>query len=768
MVTAQDVTTPLRTKTQPITNNDALPRLHVTFQVARLIKSLRRRVKAQVASRQSALKDDNVEQGQYQCEDLDDQTYEDIRRILGRTPSFGLSSYASSPKPSPTMAPAHSDTAGMIDSPQLTTASLLPSTRSLLSLINSAKDDKTFLDYVGIYTTVTYTKDQASELQSSVHRILTALQAANGTTSLVLQLGIEADELDDVRLANLEHMLLCLRQDIDHFLSDCGSDLFQKHVHEQQDQSIRSDEDWFSEFPNARHPLSTTWPWSIKPSLAVIWGVCWMFYNSGSPNDPHHDNGSLYNLPNLQTQQTEAGSEHFDWLDLSTGHNDQGRRGAVLQMESAHGPSTPGSHFTAPQSYENVHSTSHHLTAIQAPFRGPPNTYGPRTSSASQRLTNVTHAEPQFGPSGTNPPYTTDHGHLADAQDFSFDHDLFRLDDFPECQAQQQVLPQTYHRPLQASAITVNTSTHPPPSGFTDIASAPPAPQAPFYSYFQQNAPGTLTPQNYMTSTKMQSPVSIQRSREPSVASAASRPRAHSDASIHSKHSPMLNVASTPDSRNDEYYSPNSKAPERPDPAKNAHGQYICRATPECEGLVFDRKCEWSKHYDKHERPWRCRDPACSKLQGFTYSGGLLRHQREVHQMHGGPKEKLFCSHPGCKRHTDRGFTRKENRDEHERRVHGGAFGQPKGEECTSPRAWSDSSEAIAHLKPVTGKRKASVSERSESDIDILREEVKRLRQDNELLRREMATLRESTVLRPSPPQTESQPINASNFRAHR
>lgn len=194
----------------------------------------------------------------------------------------------------------------------------------MLSLINSAKDDKTFLDYVGIYTTVTYTKDQASELQSSVHRILTALQAANGTTSLVLQLGIEADELDDVRLANLEHMLLCLRQDIDHFLSDCGSDLFQKHVHEQQDQSIRSDEDWFSEFPNARHPLSTTWPWSIKPSLAVIWGVCWMFYNSGSPNDPHHDNGSLYNLPNLQTQQTEAGSEHFDWLDLSTGHNDQG------------------------------------------------------------------------------------------------------------------------------------------------------------------------------------------------------------------------------------------------------------------------------------------------------------------------------------------------------------------------------------------------------------------------------------------------------------
>jgi hypothetical protein len=77
-----------------------------------------------------------------------------------------------------------------------------------------------------------------------------------------------------------------------------------------------------------------------------------------------------------------------------------------------------------------------------------------------------------------------------------------------------------------------------------------------------------------------------------------------------------------------------------------------------------------SKHMDKHERPYKCPAPGCEKLQGFTYSGGLLRHQREVHKMHGGTKEALFCPYANCKRATGTGFTRKENRDEHVRRVH--------------------------------------------------------------------------------------------------
>ena len=74
---------------------------------------------------------------------------------------------------------------------------------------------------------------------------------------------------------------------------------------------------------------------------------------------------------------------------------------------------------------------------------------------------------------------------------------------------------------------------------------------------------------------------------------------------------------------------------------------------------------------DKHDRPYRCPQAQCAKLQGFTYSGGLLRHEREVHGKHGGPKEQLRCTVPECKRHTGKGFTRKENLNEHLRRVHG-------------------------------------------------------------------------------------------------
>jgi hypothetical protein len=73
---------------------------------------------------------------------------------------------------------------------------------------------------------------------------------------------------------------------------------------------------------------------------------------------------------------------------------------------------------------------------------------------------------------------------------------------------------------------------------------------------------------------------------------------------------------------------------------------------------------------DKHDRPYKCTVPGCEKLQGFTYSGGLLRHEREVHKMHGGTKKSLFCPFHDCKRSSGAGFTRKENLAEHIRRVH--------------------------------------------------------------------------------------------------
>jgi hypothetical protein len=37
---------------------------------------------------------------------------------------------------------------------------------------------------------------------------------------------------------------------------------------------------FFVEWPDGEPPLSTTMPWNIRPCLVVLWGVCWMFYDS--------------------------------------------------------------------------------------------------------------------------------------------------------------------------------------------------------------------------------------------------------------------------------------------------------------------------------------------------------------------------------------------------------------------------------------------------------------------------------------------------------
>lgn len=147
---------------------------------------------------------------------------------------------------------------------------------------------------------------------------------------------------------------------------------------------------------------------------------------------------------------------------------------------------------------------------------------------------------------------------------------------------------------------------------------------------------------------------------------------------------------------------------------------------------------------DKHDRPYKCQVAGCEKLQGFTYSGGLLRHEREVHKLHGGTKKSLFCPHPDCKRSSGTGFTRKENRDEHIRRVHRRASGSsetPKVDEAETPEGFP-----IDETQPEpeafgTRKRKRSdafpADREDRDDPADLDAEVKRLRTENEAFKRE-------------------------------
>ncbi|KAF5001881.1 hypothetical protein FGRMN_728 [Fusarium graminum] len=171
--------------------------------------------------------------------------------------------------------------------------------------------------------------------------------------------------------------------------------------------------------------------------------------------------------------------------------------------------------------------------------------------------------------------------------------------------------------------------------------------------------------------------------------------------------------------------------PER-EAVKGPDGKFHC-TQDDCkeEVRVFSRKCEWNKHMDKHERPYRCPADGCENLPGFTYSGGLLRHEREVHGKHGGPKNTVNCPHPNCKRYTGKGFSRQENLNEHLRRVHTNTDG-------TTPPADIAQSPDENDSEKTGMKRKRHSSVQANEELMELREEVKRVREENEKLKADM------------------------------
>lgn len=125
---------------------------------------------------------------------------------------------------------------------------------------------------------------------------------------------------------------------------------------------------------------------------------------------------------------------------------------------------------------------------------------------------------------------------------------------------------------------------------------------------------------------------------------------------------------------------------------------------------------------DKHDRPYKCKADGCEKLPGFTYSGGLLRHEREVHGKHGGPKRQLNCPYKMCKRHGGKGFSRQENLNEHLRRVH------TNGTDVDAAEKEDEEEQEGSGQKRKRGPE--------EGDF---REEVKKLRAENEQLKKDLA-----------------------------
>lgn len=168
---------------------------------------------------------------------------------------------------------------------------------------------------------------------------------------------------------------------------------------------------------------------------------------------------------------------------------------------------------------------------------------------------------------------------------------------------------------------------------------------------------------------------------------------------------------------------------------------------------------------DKHERPYKCNAPGCEKLQGFTYSGGLLRHQREVHKMHGGTKKALYCPEPNCKRNSGSGFTRKENLSEHIRRVHRRQTSLSEGamprtdpnvdpvidqlQQAAAAQLQAEEAESLSALAEASNKRKL---EDGENDVEMELKKVKRVIKEKddriEALEQQVALIQKQLQLR--------------------
>lgn len=79
-------------------------------------------------------------------------------------------------------------------------------------------------------------------------------------------------DIDETFIANYEHLLLWLQMELVNMLARKGLEelMHPTSGYDKKQQKLLS---WFTEFAEKPRPLSTSFPWTIKASLAVLWGV---------------------------------------------------------------------------------------------------------------------------------------------------------------------------------------------------------------------------------------------------------------------------------------------------------------------------------------------------------------------------------------------------------------------------------------------------------------------------------------------------------------
>ncbi|TKA31228.1 hypothetical protein B0A54_15283 [Friedmanniomyces endolithicus] len=643
-------TTTTTTSTHPIApKSSSSSGLYVTFRILAVIHALRKRITERVlAERPTRAKVTRVKTrgkgkgGRVFCEDLEVRAYEEIDRYLGKKRVY------------PNRKTGSGREGLVFEESERSEGEIIRGVDWLWNTLDRqvnvndntlatiAKDHKLFLgrrtefriEKLSLKGLIKLLVSVTGLLQS-LDRSSTSLQGVEG----VLQgneLGLDLELDPDVFAANLEHLLLCLRHQLISLLIGNPIDLGRRHVSECQRDQKRRCLDWFFEYPDARHPESTTWPWSLKPSLAVLWGVCWMFHGPDSLDTPPRFDAE----GNLVDEQ---GRVLVPRVVLEYAQQ--------LRQTSSYPPGTN--------------------TALYNAYPADPTAWP---------LSSVADLEPRFDVRAAShlPPrsrlLTPPQIRLITSDDLLYG-------------SQQPQDPNSYHSASSASSIPLHEDTS---SNAYSLYPITP------HNYTMAQVQAPEAPMNGMHNHSILPENPHSPLHDPALMGQGGRKRSHSEMSHQGMmyempppnypEPPHLQQEEAPRSRpgsaasagpnsaspgaGDDYSPRGSRSFKRGDPPVNAENRYFCNFAAECDGQTFDRKCEWSKHMDKHDRPYRCPHSQCAKLQGFTYSGGLLRHEREVHGKHGGPKAQLSCPYEDCKRHTGKGFTRKENLNEHIRRVH--------------------------------------------------------------------------------------------------
>ncbi|KAH4065921.1 hypothetical protein HBH69_094040 [Parastagonospora nodorum] len=707
------------------------------------------------------------------------------RRVCKRRKS-NASAFGTSPAPraAACIGSAASDTSGEQVQHLLSCVGDLNPAHALVAV---AGNNKLFLKHHNATIIEGCSLNQTIQLLVAVREALCTFAACRsqyGDDWLLIQsLGIGLD-IDDTFIANYEHLLLQLQAELVQVLARKALEELLRGGHDKRQRKLLA---WFTEFAEKPRPLSTTFPWTIKASLAVLWGVCWMFYDrDSSEHDAKADtrvrqnrlleqldlsNNVPWSAPassdyrnfglELIGQQPQHTMQQADQAIVTAGLQDVFQARNTETWESDHSPLG----FRLP-SHEDVGAMG-----LMRYGQAPPQMPGQSTYyNHDLQMFPVESHDSHFLPHNPGSPLTafphlgTDGNHNAwqplytslppnsrrhlipGPQTPSIRVTGAAGSDLAQPQLEFASFSAIYPQQPQAT-LHLNTNFDYPNSQYNIMGSqispdttAIPVPHNPIK---HERTSSIASVSNILTPISMSGP----RSPLPSP-TAGERPLVPTTPPTHSIND--SEDRSSPDGEDDGSLRKNFSYKRAEEPPRNQEGKMTCRHH-ECAGVFFDRKCEWSKHMDKHDRPYKCNVKGCEKLQGFTYSGGLLRHEREVHKMHGGTKKSLFCPFHDCKRSSGAGFTRKENLAEHIRRVHrrtsmsADMHGLIIRRETTmdrSPIPESRHASESPYVRTVDyrgddddmslKRKRGSDSVISERDSEDLRSEVKRLRQENE------------------------------------